>query len=75
MAPLADVTGVSRQLACVAFQFGDGFSNMFWPTGAATICGFMAISLAQWYKFMTKLFVMMFCLQCVMIIIGVFVGI
>lgn len=75
MAPLADVTGVSRQLACVAFQFGDGFSNMFWPTGAATICGFMSISLAQWYKFMAKLFAMMFCLQCVMIVIGVVVGI
>ena len=75
MAPLADVTGVSRQLACVAFQFGDGFSNMFWPTGAATICGFMSISLAQWYKFMAKLFGMMFCLQCVMIVIGVVVGI
>ena len=75
MAPLADVVGISRQMACVAFQFGDGFSNMFWPTGVATICGFMGISLAHWYKFVTKLFIMMFCLQCVLMVAGIMMGV
>ena len=75
MAPLADVVGISRQMACVAYQFGDGFSNMFWPTGTATICGFMAISLAHWYKFVTKLFAMMFALQCVFMVAGIMLGI
>ena len=28
MAPLADIVGVSRQVAVLAFQFGDGFSNI-----------------------------------------------
>jgi uncharacterized ion transporter superfamily protein YfcC len=32
MAPLADVVGVTRQVAVLAFQFGDGFSNMILPT-------------------------------------------
>lgn len=75
MAPLADVVGISRQMACVAFQFGDGFSNMFWPTGTATICGFMAISLAHWYKFITKLFAMMFAVQCIFMVAGIMLGI
>ena len=75
MAPLADVVGISRQMAVMAFQFGDGFSNMFWPTGVATICGFMSISLDQWYKFITKLFIMMFCLQCIFMVVGVLIGI
>ena len=75
MAPLADVVGISRQMACVAYQFGDGFSNMFWPTGVATICGFMSISLAHWYKFVTKLFAMMFALQCVFMVAGIMMGI
>lgn len=75
MAPLADVVGISRQMACVAFQFGDGFSNMFWPTGTATICGFMAISLAHWYKFITKLFIMMFVVQCIFMVAGIMLGI
>ena len=75
MAPLADVVGLSREMAVVAYQFGDGFSNMFWPTACAVECGIMAIGLSDWYKFITKLFVMMFLLQCIFMIIGVAIGI
>jgi len=32
LAPLADLSGVSRQVAVQAFAFGDGFSNMLYPT-------------------------------------------
>ncbi len=35
--PLADLTGISRQTAVLAFQFGDGFSNMIIPTSAVTM--------------------------------------
>ena len=75
MAPLADVVGLSREMAVVAYQFGDGFSNMFWPTAVAVECGIMGISLAHWYKFITKLFIMMFLLQCVFMVAGIFMGI
>ena len=34
MAPLADLTGVTRQTAVLAYQFGDGFTNMVVPTNA-----------------------------------------
>ena len=33
MAPLADLLGVNREVAVLAFQFGDGLSNIVWPTG------------------------------------------
>lgn len=75
MAPLADVVGFSREMAVVAYQFGDGFSNMFWPTACAVECGIMAIGLTDWYKFITKLFLMMFALQCVFMVVGVAIGI
>jgi uncharacterized ion transporter superfamily protein YfcC len=32
MTPLSDLVGVSRQVAVLAFQFGDGFSNIVIPT-------------------------------------------
>jgi len=32
MIPLADVLGVTRQTAVLAFQFGDGITNMLWPS-------------------------------------------
>lgn len=67
MAPLSDVIGVSREVAVTAYHFGDGFSNMFWPTAVATECGIMGIAMNRWYKFITPLFIMMFLLQALLI--------
>ncbi|MEM7050593.1 MAG: AbgT family transporter [Acidobacteriota bacterium] len=37
MAPLADLVGISRQIAVLAYQFGDGFTNILVPTNAVLI--------------------------------------
>ena len=34
MAPLSDLIGVSRQVAVLAFQLGDGLTNLLVPTSA-----------------------------------------
>jgi uncharacterized ion transporter superfamily protein YfcC len=36
LAPLADLVGVTRQTTVLAYQFGDGFSNIFTPTSATS---------------------------------------
>lgn len=73
MTPVADIVGVSRQTAVLAFQFGDGFSNMFWPTVCSLECGLMGVPLNKWYKFMTPLFLIMMVLQVIFIAISVVV--
>lgn len=73
MAPVADLVGVSRQTAVLAYMFGDGFSDMFWPTACALECGLMGIPINKWYKFMTPLFGIMAALQAVFIILSVYV--
>lgn len=75
MAPLADVVGLSREIAVSAFQFGDGFSNMFWPTSVAVECGIIGIGMNKWYRFITPLFLMMFALQAALLVVGVAIGI
>jgi uncharacterized ion transporter superfamily protein YfcC len=53
MAPLADIVGVSRQVAVLAFQFGDGFSNILIPTQYVLI-GILAmagIPYDRWLRF------------------------
>jgi uncharacterized ion transporter superfamily protein YfcC len=35
--PMAQLFGISRQLCVVAFAFGDGFSNVFYPTNPALL--------------------------------------
>ncbi len=49
MAPLSDLVGVSRQTAVLAFQFGDGFSNMIIPTSAVTM-GVLTLADIPWEK-------------------------
>lgn len=73
MGPLADLIGMSREMAVTAYQFGDGFSNMFWPTAVAMECGIIGIGMDKWYKFITPLFLMMFLLQAIMMIVGGFI--
>ena len=74
MTPLADLVGVSRQTAVLAFQFGDGYSNIFWPTMVFMMCGIMKIPVKKWYKFMAPLFGLMFALQVVLIVVAVAIG-
>lgn len=57
MAPLADLIGVTRQTAVLAFQFGDSFTNIIAPTGG-TIMAALAmgkISYGKWAKFFLPL--------------------
>ncbi|MBP5539200.1 MAG: YfcC family protein [Bacteroidales bacterium] len=56
MAPFADMVGVSRQAMVLAFQFGDGFTNMITPTSGVLIAALaMArIPYAQWVKWVWK---------------------
>ncbi len=49
MAPLSDLVNVSRQTAVLAFQFGDGFSNMIIPTSAVTM-GVLTLADIPWEK-------------------------
>ncbi len=52
MAPFADIIGVSRQATVLAFQFGDGFTNMITPTSGVLIAvlGIARIPYAKWFK-------------------------
>ncbi len=56
MAPFADLVGVSRQAMVLAFQFGDGFTNMITPTSGVLIAALaMArIPYTRWVKWVWK---------------------
>lgn len=50
MVPVADLCGITRQVAVQAFQFGDGFSNCLFPT-AGTLMGSLGIAGVAWNKY------------------------
>jgi uncharacterized ion transporter superfamily protein YfcC len=69
MAPLADLTGVSRQTAILAFQFGE-YTNIIIPTSAVTMG---ALSMAKvpwdkWAKWVLPLMIVLFILGFILLI-------
>lgn len=52
MAPFADIIGVSRQATVMAFQFGDGFTNIITPTSGVLIAvlGIAKIPYGKWVR-------------------------
>lgn len=74
LAPVGEMVGVSRQVSVLAYQFGDGFSNIFWPTSVFMMCGITRLPINKWYKFVTPLFGMIFVAEIVLLIIAMLIG-
>ena len=54
--PMAQIFDISSQLCIVAFAFGDGFSNVFYPTNAALLIslGLADVSYPDWFRWSWK---------------------
>jgi uncharacterized ion transporter superfamily protein YfcC len=70
MAPLADVVGISRQTAVLAFQFGEGWINPILPTSGVTmgVLGLAGISWEKWFRWMLPAQVFFFLLALMLMI-------
>jgi len=70
MAPLADVIGISRQIAVLAFVFGEGWINPILPTSGVTmgVLGLAGISWEKWAKWMLPIQIFFFILALLLLI-------
>jgi uncharacterized ion transporter superfamily protein YfcC len=75
MAPLADLLGISRQVAVLAFQFGDGLSNVLWPTAFAVVmAGIAGVKVTSWWKWFIPLFFWLLLTQAVLLAVAIGIG-
>ena len=76
MIPLADLVGVSRQTAVLAFQFGDGFSNMIIPTSGITmgVLTLSGISWEKWAKWLLPLEIIFLIVGFILLIPPILIG-
>lgn len=76
MAPIGDLVGVSRQVAVLAFQFGDGFMNMIVPTNPVLmgILGLAGIPYEKWFRFIFPLILKLLAAGSIALIIAVWIG-
>ncbi len=70
MAPLADVIGISRQTAVLAFVFGEGWINPMLPTSGVTmgVLGLAGISWEKWAKWLLPIQIFFFILALLLLI-------
>jgi uncharacterized ion transporter superfamily protein YfcC len=76
MAPISDIVGVSRQVAVLAYQMGDGFMNMIVPTNAVLmgILGICGIPYGRWFRFIWPLLLQLLLLGSITMVIAVLIA-
>jgi uncharacterized ion transporter superfamily protein YfcC len=76
MAPLGDLVGVSRQVAVLAYQFGDGFLNMIIPTNVIlmSIIGIAGVPYDRWVRFIAPLVLKLVVAGAVTLAVAVEIG-
>lgn len=76
MVPVADLVGMNRQIAVLAFNFGDGFCNNILPHAAATMgfVGVAGIPFACWFRYMIKLFAIWVTVGIILLMIAQMIG-
>lgn len=74
--PMAQIFGVSAQLCVVAFAFGDGFSNVLYPTNPALLIGLGVadVSYSKWFRFSWKFQALNLILTSAILLFGLAVG-
>jgi uncharacterized ion transporter superfamily protein YfcC len=74
--PLADLVGVSRQIAVTAYCFGDGFSNLAYPTNPVLlIClGLTVVSYPTWLRWTLKLWFWLLLVSAAFLALGIAIG-
>jgi len=76
MAPLSDLVGVNRQVAVLAFQFGDGFSNIVIPTQYVLV-GILAMAgvpYDRWLRFIWPFMVKLGIAGSIALAVAVLIG-
>ncbi len=70
MSPLSDLIGVTRQTAVLAFQMGDGLTNMIIPTSGVTmgVLGVARIPYEKWFRWMLPLQIILFVMALLLLI-------
>ena len=76
MLPLGDVVGLTRQTTILAFQIGDGISNLINPTlgGLIAMLSMCRVPLDKWFRFIFPYTIIVFLFSIIALIIAVYIG-
>lgn len=74
--PLAQVFDISAQLCVMAFAFGDGFSNVLYPTNPVLLIsiGLANVSYVKWFKWTWKFQLVNIVVTSLLLLFGLAIG-
>ena len=74
--PVAQIFGISPQLCVVAYAFGDGFSNVFYPTNPVLLLalGLADVNYVDWVKWSWKFQILNLMMTSGLLLLGLAVG-
>lgn len=74
--PMADIFGIPRQLCIMAFAFGDGFSNVLYPTNPALLIslGLADVGYGRWFHWTWKFQALNLVLTSALLLFGLAIG-
>lgn len=74
--PIAETFGISAQLCIVAFAFGDGFSNVFYPTNPVLLIslGLANVDYGKWLKWSWKFQFLNLIVTGALLLLGLLIG-
>ena len=68
--------GLTKQVAVLAFCFGDGFTNLLYPTNALLMItlGLTVVSYPKWFKWTIGIQLLMSALNVSLLLLAVLIG-
>jgi len=74
--PIAETFGISAQLCIVAYAFGDGFSNVLYPTNPVLLIslGLADVDYGKWFKWSWKFQFMNLIMTSLLLLLGLVIG-
>jgi len=76
MVPLGDLIGVTRQVTVLAFQVGDGLTNLLVPTSGGTLAmlALARVGYGDWVRFIFPLIAVVYGVSWLFVILAVLIG-
>jgi len=76
LGPLADLCGISRQLTVLAYNYGDGFSNLIYFTNPSLLIALSlaGVSYGKWFRWSMKLQIMIGVCCGLILLLGIKIG-
>jgi uncharacterized ion transporter superfamily protein YfcC len=76
LVPLVSLVGFTKEIAILAFLFGDGFANVIFPTNGVLLIGLsiVGISYGKWFRWTILLQALTMVLTVLFLLVGLWIG-